>query len=165
VKEIIVVLHNVRSAHNVGSILRTSEGLGVKQVYLSGFTPYPKQARDSRLPHEIKKTNSAISKTALGAEKLLPISHHEDIFKLMFELRSAGYELIALEQSPDSTTLTSAEISNKVALIAGREVEGVEKEVLEAVDMVLEIPMLGAKESYNVSVAVAMALYQIRFMV
>lgn len=165
VRELVLVLiaHNVRSTHNVGSLLRTAEGLGVHQVWLTGYSPYPKSKNDDRLPHLANKVDEQIAKTALGAEKTVSWQHETDIFKVIEELKRQGFMVAALEQSQNSTKLPECKPPKKVALIAGREVEGLEQDVLQACDQVLEIPMFGQKESFNVAVAAAMALYQLRF--
>lgn len=164
-KEIVVIAHNIRSTYNVGSIIRTSEGFGVKSIYLTGYTPYPLQPKDKRLPHLIIKLDKQISKASLGAEKMLPIKYFEDIFEVIFDLRNNGYKIYALEQSPHSIKLNEFKPPEKIAIILGREVEGVEKDILTVVDDIIEIPMLGAKESFNVSVASAIALYHIRYVI
>ena len=89
--EIIVVLDNVRSTHNVGSILRTADGLGVSKVVLTGYTPYPKVMNDERLPHEITKQTNAIKKTSLGAEATMDIERHEDISDVIDSLKKTQY--------------------------------------------------------------------------
>ena len=157
-----LIAHNLRSAHNVGSLLRTAEGLGVSQVFLTGYTPYPHQKNDSRLPHLSQKIDSQISKTALGAEKTLG-EHSESIHETIKKLKKTGYEIAALEQAPNSIKLTVFVPPEKLAIVVGREVDGIEPEILELCDTILEIPMLGQKESFNVVQAAAMALYHCRF--
>lgn len=162
-KQLIVIAHNLRSAHNVGSLLRTAEGLGVTEVILSGYTPFPPLAQnDPRLPHEQVKVAKLIQKTALNAQDTQPWRHETDIFTLMNQLRSDGFMLAALEQAADSVLLPDFTSPDKLAIILGREVEGVESEVLAHCDIKLEIPMFGQKESYNVVQAAAMALYHCR---
>lgn len=160
-RSVILIAHNLRSAHNVGSLLRTAEGLGIAQVFLTGYSPYPKLKDDPRLPHEISKTHHQIHKTALGTELLLDINHTDNINQLIKNLKNEGYEICALEQAPSSVSLPNFLPKSKVVLIVGREVEGIESEVLKQADVILEIPMLGQKESFNVAQAAAMALYQI----
>lgn len=162
-RKIILVCHNLRSAHNVGSLLRTAEGLGVYKVYFSGYTPYPQVKNDSRLPHLVKAIHEKIAKTALGAEESQECEHMEDVFKLIAELRVAGYEICALEQTDGAVPLQEFIATNMVAIVVGREVEGIELEVLKAADRILQIPMFGSKESFNVAQAAAMALYHLRF--
>lgn len=155
--------HNLRSTHNVGSLLRTAEGLGVTRLYLTGYTPYPAHDGDTRLPHLAAKLSRQIDKTALGASATLPWEHREDIFVTLNELRAAGYAIAALEQTTDSIALPSYVPAEKLCIILGREAEGIEPEVLAAADLTLEIPMFGRKESFNVVQAAAMALYHCTF--
>ena len=161
-KELIIIAHNLRSAHNVGSLLRTAEGLGV-HVVLSGYTPYPIVPNDERLPHLAAKTHRQITKTALGAEAQPMWRWQADINFLITELRSTDYVVAALEQTVTSVRLPEFIMPEKLALILGREVEGLEPEVLAQCDQALEIPMFGYKESFNVVQAAAMAMYQWRF--
>lgn len=160
---VILIAHNVRSCHNIGSMLRTAEGLGVEKVYLTGYTPYPLSEHDTRMPHIARKLDTQIHKTALDAERLVTWEHREDVFDLIHELRDEGYQVVGLEQNEKSVELATFRPDEKVALIGGREVEGVEPEVLAQCDAVVEIPMRGQKESFNVSVAAAMALYHLTY--
>ena len=160
---IAVIAHNLRSTHNVGSLLRTAEGLGVSEVILSGYTPYPIANNDERLPHIATKLDAQIRKTALGAEVSIRWSHSEDVREVITRLREQGYQVVALEQTPASLELPKFVVPDKTALIVGRETEGLEPEVLALCDLALEIPMYGQKESFNVVQAAAMALYHLRF--
>jgi tRNA G18 (ribose-2'-O)-methylase SpoU len=162
-RDIILVIHDIRSCHNVGSLLRTAEGLGVAQVYLTGYTPYPTTDNDTRLPHIHQKLTQQIHKTALGAEVSQPWQHVDNVFEVLDQLSLSGYKLVALEQSNDSVPLNSYKGGDKTALILGREVEGIDADVLARADATVEIPMYGDKESFNVVQAAAMALYQLRF--
>ena len=164
-RNIVVIAHDIRSTHNVGSLLRTCEGLGVAHVYFTGYTPYPNlPASDPRLPHIAAKLTHQIQKTALGAEALTPWSHQDDVNDCIAQLRTKGYTIVALEQSTGSLHLPDYHSPQKVALLLGREVEGITPEILAQCDVNLEIPMLGHKESFNVVQAAAMALYHLRFM-
>jgi 23S rRNA (guanosine2251-2'-O)-methyltransferase len=162
-RQIILIVHNVRSCHNVGSLLRTADGLGIERVYLTGYTPYPLSSDDTRLPHESRKIDVQIHKTALGAERTVAWTATRDIFIILGELRSKGYVLAALEQAKNAISLPSYHPPPKIALLVGREVEGIELEVLAKCGICLEIPMLGTKESYNVASAAAIGLYHIRY--
>lgn len=162
-RQIILIAHNVRSTHNVGSLLRTAEGLGVTKVYLTGYTPYPKSKNDIRLPHIADKLHRQIQKTALEAEKLIVWEHADDVFKVIKQLQQNGFTVAAVEQTKNSMPLPDFAPPDKIALLVGREVEGVEPEVIEISDITLEIPMFGQKESFNVVQAAAMALYHCRF--
>lgn len=160
--DIVLIAHNLRSTHNIGSLLRTAEGLGVNRVILSGYTPYPLMKNDERLPHLANKIDKQIAKTALGAETLVKWQHSEDIVATIKNLKSDGYLVAGLEQSLNSIKLNDYHPPTKIALILGREVEGIETDVLTQCDLLIEIPMFGQKESFNVVQAAAMALYQLR---
>lgn len=155
--EITLLLHNIRSTHNVGSIFRSAEGFGVKKIILSGYTPYPTFPADKRLPHIASKITSQIHKTALGAEIMVPFEYYET---LETWLSGNTLPLIALEQAPNSINLRDFTPPSQFALLLGEEVHGITPEILSRCDRVLEIPMHGQKESFNVSVAAGIALYQ-----
>lgn len=157
-----LIVHNVRSAENVGSMLRTAEGLSVR-VWLTGYTPYPAQLNDRRLPHELKRISSKIHKTALGAEDMVVWRYEKELLGLLKKLRSFGYELVALEQTDQAQDIQNYSPPAKAAIIVGNEVTGLEPEALEYADRQVQLAMLGGKESYNVAVAAAMALYKLRF--
>lgn len=162
-RDIILIAHNLRSCHNVGSLLRTSEGLGVTNVYLTGYTPYPIHPGDTRLPHLASKVTKQITKTALGAEAMVPWQHNEDITVVFTRLKQDGYMIAAVEQDTSAIRLPTFTPPQKIALLVGREVEGVERAVLAQCDKILEVPMFGKKESFNVVQAAAMALFHCRF--
>lgn len=161
--KLILIAHNIRSTHNVGSLLRTADGIGVDKVYLSGYTPYPEAPADKRLTHLVRKLTAQIHKTALGAEVSQPWEHCDDISQLISDLKRRGFVVGALEQAPGSLPLPAFHAPNKLALIVGRETEGLESDILQQTDIILEIPMAGRKESFNVVQAAAMALYHCRF--
>jgi 23S rRNA (guanosine2251-2'-O)-methyltransferase len=162
-RKLVLIAHNLRSAHNVGSLLRTCEGLGVDEIYLTGYTPYPARTGDERLPHLAQKTSRQIAKTALGAEKSAAWQHQTNINSVLAKLKSRAFVIAALEQAPGSVKLPEFNPPAKLALIVGREVEGIEPEILAICDRIIEIPMFGRKESFNVVQAAAMALYHFRF--
>lgn len=155
--EVILILHNIRSTHNVGSIFRTAEGFGVRKIILSGYTPYPAVANDPRLPHIAEKLTSQIHKTALGAEKMVSFEYCET--PNLAKLQQQGYEVVGLEQDKSSIQLGDYKPAEKVALLLGEEVHGITADLLELCDTIVEIPMKGQKESFNVSVAAAISLY------
>jgi 23S rRNA (guanosine2251-2'-O)-methyltransferase len=155
--EVIIIAHNIRSTHNVGAIFRTAEGFGVQKIILSGYTPYPKIPQDSRLPHTSEKLTSQIHKTALGAEILVPFEYSQ--LPPLKELRANNYRIVGLEQADRSITLKDYVVPDKLALLIGEEVNGIEANYLQQCDDVIEIPMVGKKESFNVSVATGIALY------
>lgn len=162
-REIVLLVHDVRSTHNVGSLLRTAEGLGVAHVHFSGYTPFPLLEADPRLPHLAAKIDKQIQKTALGAERMVPWSVEPDVAAAIRQLKSAGYTVAALEQTAESIPLPGFQPPEKIAILLGREVEGIEPELLAECDVILEIPMFGKKESFNVVQAAAIALYHCRF--
>ena len=161
-RSLVLIAHNLRSCHNIGSLLRTAEGLGVDNVYLTGYTPYPIFKGDKRLPHIANKVHRQISKTALGAEDHINWRQCEDIAQVLKELKSKGYQIVSLEQS-EASNITKWKVPVKVALIVGRETQGIETEVLKMSDNIVEIPMAGKKESFNVVQAAAMALFYCKF--
>jgi 23S rRNA (guanosine2251-2'-O)-methyltransferase len=157
----ILILDDIRSTHNVGSILRTADGFGVSEVFFCGYTPYPTIPNDPRLPHEREKSTRAIHKTALDAEKTMPITVFTTTAEAINEARRRGYTVAALEQATDSTPLWSFNSADKLAIILGNEVTGIANDTLEMSDITLEIPMFGKKESFNVSVSAAICLYEL----
>lgn len=152
------MLHNIRSTHNVGSIFRTAEGLGVNKIICSGYTPHPKLSSDSRLPHIAQKLHQQIHKTALGAEELVPFEHQSDI---TIWLSNQSLPIIALEQTNNSVQLNEFKPPSQMILLLGEEVLGINDELLTLADTTIEIPMKGKKESFNVSVAAGIALYHL----
>lgn len=160
--QITLLVHNIRSTHNVGSLFRTAEGFGVKHIVLSGYTPYPKLDNDPRLPHIADKLHSQIHKTALDAETLVPFTYYEDIRTWLAENAQGGMlPVFALEQDESSIILRDANPPEEFALLIGEEVHGIEPELLAMCDQTFEIPMHGQKESFNVSVATGIALYEL----
>lgn len=162
-RQLIVIAHNIRSTHNVGSLLRTAEGLGIDKVYLTGYTPYPLAPNDSRLPHESAKIDRQITKTALDAEKVQAWEQQDDVFAVITDLKNQGYIVAGLEQTPTAIQLPNYQPPQKLVMILGEEVEGIAPSVLEQTDLQLIIPMFGQKESFNVVQAAAMALYHCKF--
>ena len=150
----IVILDNIRSAHNVGSIFRTADGAGVSKIYLVGYTPTPRD-RFGRVSPEI-------SKTSLGAIETVGWEHidNEAVPVLLTRLRSEGFQIVAIEQTPRSIFLQDFVLPEKVVYVFGNEIDGVSTAFLEAVDTVVEIPMHGSKESLNVSVTAGIVLFK-----
>lgn len=157
--EIIVIIHNIRSTHNVGAIFRSCEGFGVSKIILSGYSPYPKLPIDNRLPHIYNKLTDQIHKSALGAEEMVPFEYQASTD--FVELKNQGYSIVGLEQDEKSIMLPDFKAPAKLALLLGEEVKGITDELRDACDYLIEIPMKGQKESFNVSVAAGIALYQI----
>lgn len=150
----ILILHNIRSIHNVGSLFRTADAMGVEKIYLFGYTPDPVD-RFGRL-------RADLAKVALGAESTIPWEHVDDWSLLVGQLRDAGYSIVAVEQSENSVDYDQIDVTRPLALVLGNEVGGVPTDVLETVDEIAEIPMHGQKESLNVSVAGGIVLADIR---
>ncbi len=146
-KEIVVVLDNVRSVLNVGAILRTCDGAGVKKLYLCGITP--------------DITHKKISKTALGAENYVKTEHKKSALEVVEYLKKEGFSIISVEQASNSEDYSNIVYNNKVCLIFGNEISGVDIELLNISDKIVELPMLGKKNSLNVSTTVGIILYHI----
>lgn len=162
-KQLIMIAHNIRSVHNIGSLLRTAEGLGVTKLIFTGYTPYPKTPTDDRLPHISNKLEAQIHKTALGAEKLVAWERADSVELVLKALRDDGFVIAGLEQAPTSTSLNDYIVPKKLAVILGSEVDGMDRELLADMDVILEIPMSGKKESFNVVEAATMVMYHWRF--
>jgi 23S rRNA (guanosine2251-2'-O)-methyltransferase len=147
---IVVVLDNVRSMHNVGSIFRTSDAFAIEKLYLCGITARP--------PHR------DIEKAALGATESVDWEYAEDTLVLINKLKSEGYTILSIEQAENSISLENYSVnkSEKYAIIFGNEVEGVQQEVINASNACIEIPQFGTKHSFNVSVTAAIVLWQLR---
>ncbi|MBR5620903.1 TrmH family RNA methyltransferase [Candidatus Saccharibacteria bacterium] len=165
--EIVLSMHNIRSTYNVGAILRTAEGLGIEQVIFSGYTPCDKNP--NMLPHQSAKLARQIEKTSLGAEKYIPTTYVDDIRKVLTSLKANGYQIIGLENHVDDGrkfTLGSpallSRLGPKAVLILGEEVYGIDKSLYDYIDLFVEIPMYGQKESFNVSVAAGIALFALK---
>lgn len=160
---IALLLDNIRSTQNVGSIMRTADCFGVKHIYFSGYTPYPAKHSDDRLPHLALKINNRISKTALGAEKTINFSTYTDHKKAIIAAKNDGYKnIVCLEQNDKSIPLQSYIPKSDTLLILGNEVSGIPEWTLSNADVILEIPQYGKKESLNVSNATAIALYALK---
>lgn len=146
-KPIVVVLDNIRSMHNVGSVFRTSDAFLIEAICLCGFTPQP--------PHR------DINKTALGATETVDWIYFEQTTEAIQQLKNRGYTIYAIEQVENSISLEKISASDKpIAVVFGNEVEGVDDEVLKLVDGFIEIPQLGMKHSLNISVATGIVLWQ-----
>ncbi|HEX7260044.1 MAG TPA: TrmH family RNA methyltransferase [Candidatus Saccharimonadia bacterium] len=161
--QLTLILDNLRSAYNIGAILRTCDAAGVHQVFACGTTPYPKLKNDSRDPVISGRNTREIAKTALGAEKTVMVEHFNDTASAINYCRAHKWTLIGLEQSSESKNLFEYSPPQNIALIVGNEVEGLNAEALGACDIIAEIPQRGTKESLNVSVATGVALYTLLF--
>lgn len=156
-----MVLDNIRSAHNVGAIMRTAAGLGVSELWAVGITPYPKQPKDSRLPHVAARADKQIAKTALDAASITRLSPAKSTRQLINRLQNQGFMIIALETGGTSEPLTDyRQTDDKIALVVGHEIDGVSEEWLAASQRLLAIPIApNTLESFNVAAAAAMALF------
>lgn len=161
---LVVILNNLRSALNVGSIFRTSDALGVEKIYLCGTTPKPSDCAQGK-PGIPTKANRDLAKTALGAERFVSWEYKKRVSDVLKFLKKQGFQIIALEQ--DKKAIDIRRFSRKsfgaLALIVGNEVSGVSKSVLKHCDKIIEIPMLGKKESLNVAVAFGITGYILKF--
>jgi tRNA G18 (ribose-2'-O)-methylase SpoU len=142
-----VVLDNIRSAFNVGSIFRTCDAAGVAHLHLCGISAAP--------------PNPKVVKTALGAERTVPWSHHIDAGELLAGLRRAGWTILAVERTDASLDYTRVEYPERCVLVFGHEVAGVARPLLELADRVIEIPMLGRKNSLNVATSAGVVLFEL----
>ncbi|MBE0669481.1 MAG: RNA methyltransferase [Anaerolineales bacterium] len=149
--QLAVLLDNIRSAWNVGSILRSADGFGFEHAYLCGITPTPQ--------------NEAVTKTSLGAEDFVAWSEHKDSLKLVKELKKEGWKIYALEETKKATDIRKKKIKvkEKAVLVLGSEVTGVDPALLKMADETIRIPMQGGKRSFNVSVAFAIAAYALQY--
>jgi tRNA G18 (ribose-2'-O)-methylase SpoU len=161
-KDIVVIAHDIRSVLNVGAICRSAECFGAKAFFCTGYTPYIYTENDDRPPHVRLRLERDMKKTALGVEKLLPPTHHPDVFQLIENLRSEGFIILALEQHTAAIPLPSFNLQTPAVLLLGNEPKGLPVELLSTCDKIIEIPQAGKKESLNVSVAAGIALYQLR---
>lgn len=151
---LVLVLDNLRSKHNVGSIFRTADATGVDRIYLCGTTPQPYD-RFGRPVTEIKKT-------ALGAERTVSFTYHQDTLAAIQALQNEAVPVWSVEQTPNARDLvfdSKLKIPQSVAFVFGNEVTGVDNSIISCSDGVLALPMAGSKESLNVSVAVGAVLY------
>ncbi len=151
---IAVLLHNIRSAHNVGSIFRTADGAGVSKVYLSGYTPRPVD----RFGREQKE----ITKTALGADKYLPWEYAKKPETFLKQLKSDGWHIVGVEQDPRAIVYGTLRPKGRTVFVFGNEVKGLSKNLRNKCDVLVEIPMHGKKESLNVSVVAGIILFSIK---
>jgi len=149
----ILILPDIRSAINVGAIFRTADAVGIDRIFLVGCTPRPSDT--------FGRIQKDIAKSALGAETWIPWFYNKTLIPLIKKLKKDGYEIVALEQDNRSIDYRKLKVPQKVAIILGEEVNGLDKKVLDICDQIIEIPMHGKKESLNVSVACGIALFRI----
>ncbi len=146
--KMVLVLDNIRSMNNVGSLFRTCDCLGIGKIYLCGITGKP--------PHR------EIYKTSLGAENSIEWFYYEDIESLILKLKDENYHILGLEQTDSSINICKfASVSKPIAMIVGNEVEGVSDKALSLCDTIVEIPQFGTKHSFNVAVSAGIALWEL----
>lgn len=149
---LVVILDDVRSMYNVGSVFRTGDAFRIESLYLCGISATPPATE--------------IHKTALGAEDSVQWRHYDSALEAVVELKESGYEVLAVEQCENSTKLNAffPERGKKYAVVLGNEVKGVHQEVIDACDGCLEIPQFGTKHSMNVSVTAGIIMYRFVFL-
>jgi tRNA G18 (ribose-2'-O)-methylase SpoU len=146
---VVVVLDNVRSALNVGSVFRTADAFRISEIWLCGITACP--------------PNSEIRKTAIGAEQSVEWQHYSDSVEAVSKLKADGYTIVAVEQAKESVMIDKIDLStyDKVALIFGNEVKGVDNRLMDICDLCIEIPQHGTKHSLNVSVSAGIVIWEV----
>jgi tRNA G18 (ribose-2'-O)-methylase SpoU len=147
----VIILENIRSAYNVGAIFRTADASGVDKIYLVGYTPAPTD--------RFGRTQSEIKKTSLGASEYIEWEQVGSITQVIDRLKETDFQVVAIEINNNSQSLIDFVPQDKVAYILGNEVEGVSDEALSLADQVRHLPMLGKKESLNVSVTAGIVMY------
>lgn len=152
-REIVLVLHDVRSAYNVGAIFRTADAAGVSHVYLAGLTPAPVD--------RFGRANGGIAKTALDAERFVPWSAARSTARLVGRLKKEGWTVVGVEQDARACDYRTFRPRGKTAFVFGSEVRGLPAPLLKRCDALVEIPMRGRKESLNVAVAAGVVLFQV----
>lgn len=151
-REFYLILENIRSVHNVGSIFRTADAVGVSKICLCGVTPTPLD--------RFGRPRNDLAKVALGAEKTVPWEYAKNASALISNLKKSGFSTLTLEQSPHSVDYKKVKLKSKTVLVVGNEVTGVSRSLLKKADVICEIPMRGEKESLNVSVATGIILFR-----
>ena len=176
--KVYIILDNIRSRENVGSIFRTADAAGVGKIYLCGITPTPKIMEhgtwnmNQKTGFRFQDSSDKIHKTALGAETYVPWEYCRETWRLIAKLKKEGINIVALEQTKESVNIFSAEGGSAsggkfkpkfpLALVLGNEVRGLSPQILKYCGKKISIPMYGKKESLNVSVAAGVAIYQIK---
>lgn len=152
-KEYILILPDIRSALNVGSLFRTADGSGVSKIYITGVTPCPTD--------KFGRIQKDIAKSALGAETWIPWEYKKELVPLLNKLKNDGFTICAIEQDKNSTNFKKVKKTNKMVFIVGEETVGLPDKIKNLADVIVEIPMHGKKESLNVSVACGVVLFQV----
>lgn len=159
---IYIALENIRSNYNVGSILRTADGLGASGVFTVGQTPHLRQENDQRLPHVIERAEKQILKTALGAQNMAS-KHFDTTTELIDYCNKMSIQLVSIEKTDDSKDISQfMPECESICIVLGNEVDGVSQQAIDNSSCILHIPMHGNKESFNVSIAGAIATYELK---
>ena len=149
----ILILHNIRSVENVGAMFRTADAAGIQKIYLAGYTPAPLD--------RFGRKRKDLAKSALGAEEYVKWEQVKSLPALLTKLKREKFLIIGVEQAENSVDYKKVSLKNRNAFIAGAEVTGIPKNILEKCDIIAEIPMRGKKESLNVSVACGIVLFTV----
>lgn len=150
--QVAVLLHNIRSAHNVGSIFRTADAAGVSKIYLSGYAPTPVD--------RFKRPQKEIAKTALGAQEFIPWEYVKNLRTHISKLKSDGWQIVGVEQDKRSRDYRAFKPQRPTLLIFGNEVRGLSRSLRNSCDDLIQIPMFGKKESLNVATTAGIILFQ-----
>lgn len=148
----ILILPDIRSAINIGSMFRTADAVGVDKIFLTGVTPCPND--------KFGRVQKDIEKSALGAETWMPWEYKKMLIPLLKSLKKDGYTIVAIEQDKRAVDYRKVKVPKRAAFIVGTEVTGLDKKILKECDIIAYIPMYGKKESLNVSVACGVALFR-----
>lgn len=148
----ILIIHDIRSVHNVGALFRTADSVGIHRIIISGYSPTPLD--------RFGRVRSDMAKSALGAERSVPWEYSENIIETLNQLKNDGYVVVGLEQDPRSVDYKTITKSDKMVFIIGTETTGMDIILRDTCDILAEIPMHGSKESLNVSVATGILLYR-----
>lgn len=162
-KNIVIILSDVRSCYNVGSIFRTADAAGASEIALCGITPYPRVTGDTRAERIIENNTRMIHKTALDAENSVKFSYFETTLQAVEHYSCQAYQIVALENKvPGTQNVFEYKTKDEnIALVVGSETDGLGDKIIKKSSATVEIPMYGIKNSLNVSVAVGIALYEI----
>ena len=149
----ILIIHDIRSVHNVGALFRTADSVGIDRIIISGYSPMPLD--------RFGRVRSDMAKSALGAELSVPWEYSENIIETLSQLKSNGYVVVGLEQDPRSVDYKTIIKSENMVFLPGTETTGLPPELLQLCNIIAEIPMHGIKESLNVSVSAGILLYRV----
>ena len=149
--QVAVLLHNIRSAHNVGSIFRTADAAGVAKIYLSGYTPTPVD--------RFNRSQKEIAKTALGAQEFIPWEQVKNLKSQISKLKSGGWQIVGVEQDKKARDYRAFKPERSTLLIFGNEVRGLSRSLRNSCDDLIQIPMFGKKESLNIATTAGIILF------